>query len=175
MGNQLPLFTGIERRSVFSACQKYRYFLPREWDKHRGTLLFIGANPSKAGQVDPATGKERSDPTVSRMVNTAEWLGYGSLWVVNARSWIATDPKNVPADPEAIGAETDAWIERAAALSDLVVCAYGHLAGTRAPRVLEIVRSVGKVPHVLALTADRTPRHPRGVPKTAIPFPLEAS
>ena len=134
-------------------------------------LLFIGANPSKAGQV--VDGKVRSDPTVSRMRNLAHELGFGALWVVNVRAWISTDPSGVPADPMAIGPLNDYWIEIACNEATLIVCAWGHLAGKeRASEVMRIVRDSGKVPHVLALTQDGTPRHPRAIPSSAIPFPL---
>jgi hypothetical protein len=106
------------------------------------------------------------------MRRLARELGYGLLWVVNARSWIATDPKQVPSDPGAIGEETDHWIQSSAQDAALVVVAYGHLAGVRGSRVLELVRQAGKVPHALALANDGTPRHPRGIPKSARPFPL---
>src|SRR5690606_25577253 len=117
----------------------------------------------------------RSDPTVSRMRNLARELGYAWLWMVNARAYVATDPRDVPGDPEAVGSLNDHWLSYAFEHADLVVLAYGHLAGTRAPRVLELVRSAGKVPHALALAKDGTPRHPRGIPASARPFPLEVA
>lgn len=167
------MFFVPDERAIFSPCGCYRYFLVREWDRGKPVWLFIGANPSIAGQPD-GRGGERRDPTISGQVNRAKALGFGAMWAVNARSWISTDPNGVPPDPEAIGPETDAWIELAASCADLVVCAFGHLAGPRGARVLEIVRSVGKVPHALALANDGTPRHPRGIPSSAKPFPLVA-
>lgn len=149
----------------------YRYFLA--WPTARvndRVLLSIGANPSKAGRVEH--GKVLSDPTISRLRNLAEELDYGWLWMVNARSWVSTDPNGVPPDPEGIGEKTDSWIMRSVRDADLVVCCYGHLAGERGHRVLYLVRLAGKVPHALALTKDGTPRHPRGVPASARPFAI---
>lgn len=174
---QASLFASEPTRTPsaeFSACGRFRWIL--RWPtaaQNERILAVCGANPSKAGGV--VDGKMVSDPTISRMRNLASELGFGWLWMVNARSFVSTDPNGVPSDPFAIGEETDAWIERAARAADLFVCAYGHLAGTRGPRVLEIVRSAGKVPHALALANDGTPRHPRGIPKEARPFPMEES
>ena len=180
---QTSLFQGVQQGSSrtdgrepwaeFSPCGRYRYALgwPTGLDNDR-VLTCCAANPSKAGQLLP-NGTMRSDPTVSRMRNLARALGFGWFWMVNARAFVATDPKDVPPDPEAIGADNDAWIRQAARKGELVVVAYGHLAGSRGPRVLELIRSVGKVPHALALAKDGTPRHPRGVPASARPFPLE--
>lgn len=172
--NQIQLFAKDRKPSAtFSPDGRYRWHL--EWptgvDNDR-ILLFVGANPSKAGETTE-NGNIRSDPTVSRMANLARELGFGALWVVNARSWVATDPLDVPGDPEAIGEETDGWILRSAQRADLVLLAYGNLAGERAPRVLDLVRQAGKTPHALGITADGHPRHPRGVPKSARPFPLQ--
>lgn len=166
------LFQEPKPSAVFSLCGKFRWIL--RWPTGRQNdriMAVIAANPSKAGQLR-ADGTMRSDPTVSRMRNLAGQLGFGWLWMLNARSFVATDPTDVPPDPYAVGEETDAWIERAARAAELVVVAYGHLAGERARRVLEIVRSAGKVPHALAVAKDGTPRHPRGLPASARPFPL---
>lgn len=144
--------------------------VPAPGDLH-SIMAVCGANPSVAGQLRP-DGTLRSDPTVTRMRSLARDLGYGWLWMVNVRSFVATDPKLVPADPEAIGTETDLYIRLAAERSSLFVCAWGHLAGERGPRVLDLVRAAGKLPHALALTADGTPRHPRGLSASVRPFPL---
>jgi hypothetical protein len=152
--------------------RQYRWFLaaPTKCPNDRA-LLAVMANPSKAGSRD-SSGTFQSDPTVSRMRGLAQELGYGWLWVVNCRSYIATDPRDVPADPEAIGDLTDWYIRDSAKRAALVVMAYGHLAGERGRVATKLVREVGKVPHALALTASGIPRHPRGVPKTAMPFPM---
>jgi hypothetical protein len=164
----------VSRRpsAIFSPDGRYRWILrwPTDAVSSSEILTVIGANPSKAGAPD-GRGGIVSDPTVSRLRSLAFGLGYGWLCMVNARSYVATDPKDMPPDPDAIGDETDEWIDVAVRSAGLVVLAYGHLAGTRAQRVLEIVHAAGKVPHALALTADGTPRHPRGVPSSARPFP----
>jgi hypothetical protein len=165
----LPLVEGRQPHAVFAG--PYRYYLawptPLENDR---VLLGIGANPSKAGRVEG--GRILCDPTISRLRNLAEELDYGWLWMVNARSYVSTDPNDVPADPIGIGPDTDTWIYTCAAMSSLVVCCYGRLAGERGSHVLELVREAGKVPHALALTKEGIPRHPRGLSASARPFPL---
>lgn len=162
----------IETRNPYAVfVGPFRYFLawPTARENNRA-MLGIGANPSKAGRIE--RGKVLSDPTISRLRNLAEELDYGWLWMVNARSFVSTDPNGVPPDPEGIGEETDRWIMRSVRGADLVVCCYGHLAGERGSRVPYLVRLAGKIPHALALTKNGVPRHPRGVPASARPFPF---
>lgn len=167
-----------ELSAVFQSCgsAQYRYVL--QWPTGLGNkrvMLFIGANPSKAGQrLD--NGTVRSDPTVSRMRNLARELGFGWLWVVNCRAYVATDPKDVPPDPESIGPENMLWIASCVEAADLIICAWGHLAGKELPvKVLKIIHESGKTPHALALAKDGTPRHPRGIPVSARPIEIEAT
>lgn len=170
---QHTLFDRNKPSAEFSPCGRFRWVL--RWPtglQDRRILAVCGANPSVAGQRKP-DGSMRSDPTVSRMRNLARELGFGWIWMVNARSFVSTDPNGVPPDPEAIGEHTDNHIEFAARSCDLFLCAWGNLGGERGARVIEIVRAAGKVPHALGLTADGSPRHPRGIPKEARPFPME--
>lgn len=159
--------------AVFSDCGRYRYLLTwRTGVDNDRIMVFCGANPSKAGQLD-AQGNIRSDPTISRMRKLAASMDFGILWAVNARSYVSTDPSGVPPDPEGIGDLTDQYIRLAALSADLFVCAFGQLAGpARGSEIIEMVRNEGKVPHALALTKDGTPRHPRGIPNSARPFPI---
>jgi len=165
------LMFGEPPSALFSKDGKYRWLL--KWPTGRQNqriMAFCGANPSKAGNI--VDHRMVSDPTISRMRTLAQDLGYGWLWAVNARSYVSTDPEGVPPDPEGIGEATDAYIDLAARSCDLFLCAFGHLAGARAPRVIEIVRAAGKVPHAISFTSDGTPRHPRGVPSSARPVPI---
>jgi hypothetical protein len=169
----MSLFAEASSSALFSPDRRYRYLL--KWPtglQNSRVLLGIGANPSKAGQVDPLTGKMLSDPTISRLVSDARYLGFGWFWMANVRAFVATDPREVPFDPEAVGPENDFHLGQAVSCADMVLCCWGQLAGVRAAPVLSIIRAAGKVPHALALTGDGAPRHPRGVPKSARPFPL---
>lgn len=167
----LFLFPERKPSAVFSNDGRFRYLLrwPTGIDNDR-VLLVIGANPSKAGQV--VMGVMRSDPTVSRMRGLAGELGYGWLWMANCRGFVATDPKDVPPDPEAIGPDNFRWLAECCENSDLVLCAWGTLGRDIGLRAFRVVVDSGKVPHALALTKSGEPRHPRGIPKTARPFPM---
>ena len=175
MQHQHELFNRNKPSAEFSACGRYRWVLRWPTGINNGRILAVcAANPSYAGQTAP-DGTMLTDNTVSRMRGLARDLEFGWLWMVNVRSWISTDPSNVPPDPEAIGELTDQHIDLAARACSMFLCAWGNLAGERGPRVLELVRAAGKVPHALALCNDgKTPRHPRGIPSSARPFPLEA-
>jgi hypothetical protein len=166
----LPLFADRKPSAVFDG--PYRYILrwPTGIDNDR-ILAVIGANPSKAGQL--VNGVMRSDPTVSRMRSLAAELDFGWLWMLNVRAYVATDPKDVPEDPVAWGPQNSDWIAKSCAKADMVLCAWGNLAGDSLERImLQMIRGYGKVPHALALTKDGHPHHPRGVPKSARPFPM---
>ena len=155
-----------------SECKQYRYILKIPVSDKPGVCCFCLANPSKAVVVN---GVFKSDPTVTRCMGyTRDW-GYGTLVVVNARAWRDTDPDKVPGDPEAIGPDNDMWIERAAREADVVVCGWGKLGGERGLAVLELLMRVGKVPHALALNADGTPSHTRGLRKDLKPFPMRVT
>lgn len=154
---------------VLSPCGCYRYTLRIPLSSSPGVCVFTLANPSKAVVVN---GVFKSDPTVTRCMGYARDWGYGTLVVVNARAWRDTDPNKVPSDPEAIGPDNDAWIERAAREADVVVCGWGRLGGERGLAVLDLLLRVGKVPHALALNADGTPQHTRGLRKDLKPFPM---
>lgn len=166
----LTLSPGRKPSAIFDG--PYRYILrwPTGIDNDR-ILVVIGANPSKAGQL--VNGIMRSDPTVSRMRSLAAELDFGWLWMLNVRAYVATDPKDVPSDPEAIGSKNFSWLDTACSSADLVLCAWGNLAGDSLEKsVMQIVRDCRQIPHALALTKDGHPRHPRGIPKIARPLPM---
>lgn len=187
MTSALSLFAEPETRrpvAVFSPCairhvtcvescefRRYRYVLA--WptgvanDQH---AVFCLANPSSATA-------DKTDPTVARCIEFARLWGHGWCYVVNARAWRATDPKDVPADPLAIGPDNDAHIYRVCARAEIVVCGWGKLAGARADAMLDLIRSAGKVPHALQLNGDGSPSHPltrgkRRIPADAVPFAM---
>jgi len=158
---------------VLSDCGRYRYTLripigsPRMC---RGVCLFVMANPSTAIVLD---GHFKSDPTVTRCIGYARAWGYGELIVENARAWRETDPSKVPADPLAIGPENDARIRESALESDLVICGWGKLGGTRGADVLRILREVSE-PCALGLNNDGSPKHPLYLRADAKPIAMVA-
>ena len=141
-------------RCTDEACKGrlYRYFLA--WPTKNDTesvCLWILANPSTASA-------EKTDPTVAKCINYTKRWGYGWCHVVNVRAWRATDPKDVPADPEAIGPENDDRIVDACGYADLLVCGWGRLGGKRGLAVLKMIRPFQ--PHALKINIDGSPAHP---------------
>lgn len=74
--------------AIFSADRVWRYALWRKWDSSLPPLMVVGLNPSTADEtVD--------DPTVRRCLGYAREWGFGSLRMLNAFSYRATDPSDM--------------------------------------------------------------------------------
>src|ERR1700747_1513844 len=76
----------LDSGALFSPCRRWRYLLWRRWDRDRGICAFICLNPSVADET-------QDDPTVRRCINYAKDWGYGSLFMLNAYAFRATDPR----------------------------------------------------------------------------------
>lgn len=139
----------------FSACRRWRTLLWRCWDEARPIANFLMLNPSTADETV-------LDPTCTRAHDYARRWGYGTLLVTNVFAWRATDPGELRAAADPVGAGNDAAILRAARRAQLVVCAWGnhgaHL--DRAARVTRLLRQAGMTLHVLRLNAGGEPAHP---------------
>jgi hypothetical protein len=150
----------------FSACRRWRTLLWRCWDATRPAANFVMLNPS--------TADERVlDPTCDRARAYAEAWGYGALLVTNVFAWRATDPAEMRAAANPVGAGNDAAILRAARRSALVVCAWGnhalHLG--RSAEVRRLLGDAGVALHALRLNANGEPAHPLYLPGRLRPRP----
>ena len=120
--------------AVLSADRAYRYALWRAWDERLESVMFIALNPSTADE-------RTDDPTLRRCMGFARNWGYGSVTMANLFAWRATEPRDLLTAPDPIGPDNDAWLERLAAQSGLVVAAWGnhgaHLG--RAARVRDLL------------------------------------
>lgn len=148
----------------FSACRRWRTLLWRRWDAAKPVANFLMLNPS--------TADERVlDPTCARARDYAERWGYGTLLVTNVFAWRATDPGEMRAAADPVGAGNDIAILSAARRAQLVICAWGnhgaHLG--RAARVTRLLRQGGMTLHVLRLNAGGEPAHPLYLPGTLRP------
>lgn len=72
-------------RALFSDDKKHRYVLSRNWNMQRKVAMVIGLNPSTANG-------DKNDPTISRLMETLDMLGYGGLVMVNLFTVISSDP-----------------------------------------------------------------------------------
>jgi hypothetical protein len=183
---QLMLFEGFEppepRKpyALFSPCSmhgeectlaacrerhyRYRLYWPTGIDNER-TAVGCFANPSTATA-------EETDPTVARWIDYCRRWGYGWAGVVNVRAWRATEPKDVPPDPDGIGDDNEKHIAEAVAAAEIVVCGWGKLGGDLGPRTLRLLRDLGYVPMALARNKDGSPGHPLYLKASLKPFPI---
>jgi hypothetical protein len=143
----------------FSACRRWRTLLWRRWDAAKPVANFLMLNPSTADETV-------LDPTCARAQDYARRWGYGALLVTNVFAWRATDPGEIRAAVDPVGAGNDAAILSAAGRAQLVICAWGnhgaHL--DRATRVTRMLCQAGITLHVLRLNAGGEPAHPLYLP-----------
>lgn len=149
----------IQGDADFSPCERYRYTLTRTMNPEvvgddARTIAFIGLNPSTATATT-------DDPTVRRCIGYAARDGFGRFVMLNAFGFRATDPKDMKAQPDPVGAGNDAAIARIAAEAALVVLAWGthgvHLG--RHGAVLGLLAGLCR-PVCLGVTKAGLPRHP---------------
>jgi hypothetical protein len=142
--------------AIFSPCRRWRYLLWRRWDTEKGVCVFIGLNPSTADErVD--------DPTIRRCVRFAKDWGYGSVYMVNAFAFRATDPKvMLAAGQNAIGPQNNTWLLEAGQVADLVIACWGadghHLA--RDDEIRRMYAGARLNLYALGFTKRGLPRHP---------------
>lgn len=152
--------------AAFSSCRRWRYLLWRCWDTQRPTANFLMLNPSTADEL-------KLDPTCTRAREYAARWGYGALIVTNVFGWRATDPGEMKAAPDPVGAGNDRAIVRAAREARIVVCAWGnhgaHL--DRASRVVALLRKAGVEVHALRVNGSGQPAHPLYLPGMLSPTP----
>lgn len=150
-----------ERRTVFSIDRRYRYALWRDWGGE-GYAMFVGLNPSTADET-------LDDPTIRRCVAYAKSWGYGALCMTNLFAFRATDPKDMLAATDPVGAENDATLLDLAERASVVVAAWGTH-GTHLGRA-QTVRNMLPSLHYLKLTKDGHPGHPLYLKKELTPVP----
>jgi hypothetical protein len=151
--------------------RKYRYLLkwPTGLDNDRVALL-IAANPSTANA-------DELDPTLTRWRNYCKVWGYGWAWTANVRAWRATNPKDVPPDPLAIGPMNESWLSAAFDAAELVICGWGKLGGSQGIRVARWAEERVPVKPLMALklNKDGSPCHPLYLRADATPIPYETT
>lgn len=166
---QPSLFDCPTSGAIFSTCGCYRYDLWRSFvggDEPRRFVNFVMLNPSTADH-------RVNDPTITRCIGYARAWGYDGLVVTNCYAWRSTDPKGLKTAADPIGFENDYWISRRADEAEIVVCAWGTLAGERGERVADLILAADRQPHYLRLTKDGHPSHPLYLPASLTPQPWQ--
>ena len=152
--------------ATYSDCEIYRYALTRTWDDNGARVNFLMLNPSTATEV-------QNDPTVERCERRARALGFGAFRVTNIFALRATDPRDMRAAADPIGAGNDAAILEAADWATQVVCAWGthgaHMG--RGIAVEALLRPTGVPLLHLGLSKAGHPKHPLYISYTTQPEP----
>lgn len=141
--------------AVYSDCERYRYALTRVWDEAGCRVHFVMLNPSTATEV-------QNDPTVERCERRARALGYGAFRVTNIFAWRDTDPRNMRAASDPIGADNDQAILDGASWADRTICAWGTHGEhrNRGPQVEALLRDTNATLLHLGLSKAGHPKHP---------------
>lgn len=151
-----PMLLAVEGSGAeFSSDRKYRYTLWREWDKSKGTVAFVGLNPSTADET-------RNDPTVRRCINYAKMWGYGKMFMLNIFGFRATDPKVMKAEKSPVGPDNMQKIMDTVKECDLVVGCWGsHGVHSEQGRLVwDVLNSEGVKVHTFGVTKSGHPKHP---------------
>lgn len=145
--------------AVFSPCRRWRFVLwrPTARDGGKGTVAFIGLNPSTADELV-------NDPTVTRCLNFAAVWGYAGMVMLNAFAFRATDPRVMRRAPDPVGFENDAALVGFARMANLVIACWGNH-GRHRGRSAAVQRLLAaEVPtlrlHCLGITGSGEPKHP---------------
>ena len=89
-------------------------------------------------------------------------------------AWRATDPADMKASEEPIGAENDAAILKTAKDAGLVICAWGNHGAyrDRSKHVRKILHDAGITAHCLTTNGSGEPGHPLYLRADSKPIPL---
>ena len=141
----------MKKSANFSRCRTYRYALWRSWDGHKPYAMMIGLNPSTADEVE-------DDPTLIRCINFAKSWGYGGVCMTNLFAYRATDPNDMKAAADPVGASNNRWLTRLAKEAGIVVAAWGN-DGSYLNRASQIKN---KIPNLYCLKMNKSgePAHP---------------
>lgn len=155
----------------FSDCEKFRYWLRRDWDLTLPVISFLMLNPSTADEV-------QNDPTIERCQRRAITMGFGSMIIVNLFPFRMTDSTQLNTVDDLLGdaKAADDCILRAVEISEQTVCGWGKhsLAMPRAQHVLQKLQAANLQHKVmcLQLNADNSPQHPLYIAYAKQPVPF---
>lgn len=166
---EIEQLDGARAGAAYSPCEAHRYLMWRHWQDDAPPLGFVMLNPSTATELV-------LDPTLKRCQARALRMGFGGFIVANLFAFRATDPNDMKAQAEPIGAENDAAIALVLERCPIVIAGWGkhgrHLG--RDAAVLALAAGLGKPLQALKLNGDGTPAHPLYLADALAPFPLVA-
>jgi len=143
-----------KRAAVFSDQKEYRYQLSRIWDESKNSVCFIGLNPSIANE-------HRDDNTVSKCVEQAKMLGFGSLEMVNLFAFVDTKQGKLHLVEDPIGPENDSFLIASAKRCETVIVMWGNEGSYkgRSREILEKLRKGRKKLYCLGINSTGEPKH----------------
>lgn len=154
----------VQCGAIYDPGELYRYVLWRGWSE-APPLVACLLNPSKATEM-------ATDNTVTRFEKWARAWGYGGLVVVNAFALRSTDPAELYRAQDPVGEGTALAHAAVAGIGGRIVVGWGrHVAalerrGHRGAQQLEALlleHSTDGALYALAVNADGSPAHPRGL------------
>lgn len=113
--------------------------------------MIIGLNPSTADEVE-------DDPTLIRCINFAKSWGYGGVCMTNLFAYRATDPNDMKAAADPVGASNNRWLTRLAKEAGIVVAAWGN-DGSYLNRASQIKNKISNL-YCLKMNKSGEPAHP---------------
>jgi hypothetical protein len=125
--------------------------------------MFVGLNPSTADETS-------DDLTLTRCNNYAKSWGYGGVCMANLFAFRATEPSDMKASDDPIGAENNKWLKKLAKEAALVVAAWGNDGSylERSEQVKELLPNL----YCLKLNKSGEPAHPLYQAARLKPVPL---
>ena len=171
--NHLPA-TLAQEAAVISDCERYRYWLRRDFGMFGKPVCFVMLNPSTADA-------QQDDPTIRRCMGFAKACGGSELIVVNLFALRATKPETLwaPGTTDPVGPLNDDAIYEAGEYcrdnEGLMVAAWGNHGAfmNRGRDVLERLWQEALPIHYLKLTSAKQPSHPLYLKADLKPVPWE--
>lgn len=142
--------------AIFSEDKKHRFVLWRYWKPGRPLVLFIGLNPSRAGEF-------YNDPTIRRCISFAKRDGYGGMLFGNLFSLRSTNPVVIKNDREAANHPSHyTLLTGMLHLCSTVVPCWGSWDFIEAAelKVHSLIQAAGKPVMCFGRNKDGTPKHP---------------
>lgn len=136
--------------AVFSKDEDHRYALIRIWDESKPKVMFIGLNPSRAGE-------RNNDNTITKVIKIAQNNGFGGLYMLNLFAFITPYPEKILHCDAERNANNEMLLKYAQ-LSEKVVFCWGNFKATG----LRKSEVMGLFPrsYCLFINKNGSPKHP---------------
>jgi hypothetical protein len=152
---------GFDDGATFSADRRYRYRLWRSWGSREHRCVFVGVNPSVAGETN-------NDHTITKEIVFAKRWGFGALDKVNLFGLVSTDVTALLRTDDPIGPDNDDHVRAALEDAHRIVWCWGKHNARVASMVRARLASLewlhtarpGCEEGTLGWNQDGSPRHP---------------